>query len=285
MDDKAFHKISIVTPSFNQAHFLEDTIQSILSQNYSNLEYIIIDGGSTDGSVDIIKRYADKLKYWVSEPDNGRGDAINKGFRHATGDIMAWLGCGDQYFPWTLRVVNEIFTALPQIEWLTATAFFFWYKARIPCFGGYKSGFGKELFFNGAYLPGRWTIQQESTFWRRSLWTRAGSYINKDFRMVPDFELWARFWKYAHLYATTVPLGGTRVHKEQKGYLPEANAVAKSVLKYHHRNSNIKMFYHNACYTLSRIPILRRLIRSAAFTVNYNCDSDQWVIEKIRARI
>ncbi|PIW66073.1 MAG: glycosyltransferase [Candidatus Omnitrophica bacterium CG12_big_fil_rev_8_21_14_0_65_43_15] len=278
-------KISVVTPSYNQAQFLEDTIKSVLHRGYANLEYIIIDGGSTDGSVDIIKRYADKLKYWVSEPDNGRGNAVNKGFKHATGDIMAWLGCGDQYFPWTLRVVNEIFTALAQIEWLTTSAFFFWYKSRIPSFGGYKSGFGKELFFNGAYLPGRWSMQQESTFWRRSLWETAGGYVNKDFKIVQDFELWARFWQKAQLYTTSVPLGGIMMHKRQKGYFPEAYNVAKSVLKGCHHNSDIKMFYHNVCYALSRIPILRRLIRSTAFTVNYNCGNDRWIIEKIRARI
>ena len=104
-----YPKISIVTPSFNQAEFLEQTICSVLNQNYPNLEYIIIDGGSTDGSVEIIKKYADKFTYWVSEKDNGQYDAINKGFSHTTGDIMGWINSSDIYYPWTLSMIAEIF--------------------------------------------------------------------------------------------------------------------------------------------------------------------------------
>jgi glycosyltransferase involved in cell wall biosynthesis len=92
-------KISIITPSFNQAQFLDATVQSILSQNYPNLEYIIIDGGSTDGSLEIIKKYEKHLHFWCSEPDAGQYDAINKGFAHSTGEIMAWLNSDDMYCP------------------------------------------------------------------------------------------------------------------------------------------------------------------------------------------
>jgi glycosyltransferase involved in cell wall biosynthesis len=90
-----YPKITIVTPSFNQGEFLEETIQSVLNQGYPNLEYIIIDGGSTDKSVDIISKYSKELSYWVSEKDNGQSEAINKGFRKATGEIVTWLNSDD----------------------------------------------------------------------------------------------------------------------------------------------------------------------------------------------
>src|SRR5712672_634542 len=111
-------KISLVTPSFNQGSFLEETIRSVLDQNYPNLEYVVIDGGSTDGSVEIIKKYERRLTWWISAPDGGQYEAINKGFARTTGEIMAWLNADDKYLPWTLSVVGDLMSTLPQVEWL-----------------------------------------------------------------------------------------------------------------------------------------------------------------------
>ena len=161
---KAWPKISIVTPSHNQGQLIEETIRSVLSQEYPNLEYIIIDGASTDNSVEIIKKYEQHLAYWVSEPDEGHAHALNKGFSRATGEIMAWINSDDKYLPWTFSVVAEVFNTHKDIEWITGYhSLWDIYGRQVKALAVYKNIYD--------FLLGRYDwIQQESVFWRRSLW-------------------------------------------------------------------------------------------------------------------
>ena len=206
-----YPKISIVTPSFNQADYLEYCIRSVLDQGYPNLEYIVIDGGSTDGSVDIIRKYQSQLTYWVSEPDNGQYHAIMKGFAKASGEIMGWINSDDMLHSRCLWILADLFTANPDVEFLT----------------GRRIGFDGEGSLQ-AYIPDliTWSrqklldkenihkknlfVMQEGTYWRRSLWEKAGASLDLSLELAGDFELWLRFSRYARLHTVNTLLGGFR---------------------------------------------------------------------------
>lgn len=210
-------KITVVTPSLNQAPYLEETICSVLNQGYPNLEYIIIDGGSTDGSVDIIHKYEKQLTYWTSEKDNGLYDAIQKGFARSTGEIMTWINADDMYHKQCFFTVADIFKQFAPVKWLMGANTFF--NEAGQCFLYEDLPYSQRWsrlrlkLFDGTF------IQQESVFWRRELWEEAGGYIDQNYSLAADFELWLRFSRYQPLYNTSFILGGFRFRSEnQKSY-------------------------------------------------------------------
>ncbi len=222
-------KISIVTPNLNGGVYLEQTIQSVLSQNYPNLEYIIIDGGSTDDSVSIIKKYERQLAYWVSEPDKGLYDAVQKGFEKATGDIMAWVNSDDLYHPKSFFTVAEIFS-LRGVNWLQGIPSFFDEKGRTIGVEPLRR-WSKLDYYLGNF---EW-IQQKSVFWRRSLWEVSGGKMATEMKYAGDLELWLRFFRHEKLYVTNALLGGFRMGSKgqlsfdfMQEYLEEARAVIKN---------------------------------------------------------
>jgi glycosyltransferase involved in cell wall biosynthesis len=288
-------KISIVTPSFNQGQYLEETIRSVLDQNYPNLEYIVMDGGSTDGSVEIIRRYADRLAYWTSAKDEGQYDALQKGFQRSTGEIMAWLNSDDKYLPWSLSTVADIFSEQPQIEWISSIFPMWWDKQGRPVSCDTIDGYNRVGFFLGEHLldcgwAARGFIQQESTFWRRSLWDRAGARIDTSLKLAGDFELWTRFAKHAELYGVRLPLGGFRNHGEQKTarayqeYLDEARRVFEA-----HGgkpNSRLKAWVQvklmrKLAAPFRRWAYKRRLVRPRHWCA-YDFKAGKWDLRKVR---
>jgi glycosyltransferase involved in cell wall biosynthesis len=208
------------------AEYLEDTIRSVLSQGYPNLEYIIVDGGSTDASVEIIRRYEAHLAWWTSEPDAGMYDALNKGFARSTGEIMAWLNADDLYHPGALLTVGEVFATLPEVRWMQGRPTFFDACGRTIMLGALRS-WSRYDYYRGDF---RW-IQQESTFWRRGLWEEAGARVDDELRYAGDLELWARFFRYAKLHVADLPTGGFRMRPGQASdvhratYLDEVHHV------------------------------------------------------------
>jgi glycosyltransferase involved in cell wall biosynthesis len=224
-----FPKITIVTPSYNQAGYLEQTILSVLSQQYPNLEYIIIDGGSTDGSVDIIKKYEDQLAYWISEPDKGLYDAVKKGFDKSTGEIMAWINSDDMYHRNAFFTVSEIFQTFSQVEWIQGLPTFYDEKGRCTALGGFRK-WSIYDYYCGEY---KW-IQQESTFWRRSLWEKTAGNFRTDLKYAGDMALWASFFHHADLYSLPFFLSGFRSRSSNqfsKEHLDDYHAEAKIVLQ------------------------------------------------------
>lgn len=210
-------KITIVTPSYNQGEYLEETIRSVLLQGYPNLEYIIIDGGSNDNSVEIIKKYSPWLAYWVSEKDQGQSNGINKGFQKATGDIIAWLNSDDYYFQGVLsRVAQEI---KPQKKRFVVTGKVF--LSNINTFHGLSPVFSRyNLLFH--LESGKLNLPivmppQPGIFWHKEVFEKIGL-LDENLDKTMDYEYWLRMM-FPHKYKFyAIPSGFAyyRIYPESK---------------------------------------------------------------------
>ena len=207
-------KISMVTPSLNCGPFIEECIDSVLSQNYPNLQYVVMDGGSSDDTIQIIKKYEKHISFWQSRADGGPYAAINEGYRHTDGEIMTWLNACDKLHPNALTTVSSIFSQCPDIHWITGRPNGFdergenlWATHLLPVWS-------RELLFRNKF--GNPSIQQAGTFWRRSLWDRAGAALDRDMTDAVDFDLWLRFCRYAQLHTVDALLAGIRSYPARK---------------------------------------------------------------------
>jgi len=209
-----YPKISIITPSYNQAPFIERTIQSVLSQNYPDLEYIVVDGGSTDGTVDILKRYEGRLR-WTSEKDKGQTDAINKGIAAATGEIIAYLNSDDVYEPGALRKVADYFMAHPDAQWVTG-------RCRIidehdretrRWITEYKNFLLRRFSYSLLLVTN--PVSQPATFWKRDVVKEIGLFdLNEHYVM--DYDYWLRIGKKYPLAVLDDDLAAFRVYTTSK---------------------------------------------------------------------
>ena len=221
-------KISVITPSFNQAEFLEETILSVIGQQYPNLEFIIIDGGSTDASVEVIKKYERQVSYWFSEPDGGQSEALAKGFARATGDILCWLCSDDLFKPGTLHVVGGVFAGHPDLDLLYGDTEYL-----------YPDGTTRHkprIFYNyDAMLFAFNIISQPSSFFSRRIYQSVGG-LDTELNFAMDYDLFIRFGRNMHWIFVPTVLSSYRLHAGSKTvahrprFLNEWNRVREKAL-------------------------------------------------------
>lgn len=267
-----FPKISIVTPSYNQADYLEQTLLSVIGQDYPNLEYIVMDGGSTDRSVEIIKKYANHLTYWESAKDEGLYHALQKGFKKTSGEIMGWINSDDLLHQKSLFVIADMFSNVTKAQWVQGYPSVFDDLGCIVYSRPHK--FSKYTFYLKEYLKDGQFIQQESTYWRRELWERAGAHISQDYRYAGDFELWMRFFRYEELFVTNALIGGFRIKKQGQlsrdsysDYLLEANEIIRKEIEILNLTNTLKRLRFYKAH-LSRIDFFRKRLKKYASVEN-----------------
>jgi glycosyltransferase involved in cell wall biosynthesis len=210
--DASWPRIALITPVFNSGKYIEATIRSVLGQEYPNLDYYIVDAGSTDGTLDVIRKYEGQISGWMSEPDRGMYDALNKGFARTSGEVMGWISATDMLHSGALRLVGSIFRDIKEADWITGRPTLFSEDGMTVSVGEVPH-WSRMRFLMGANRY----IQQESTFWRRRLWEKAGGRTDDSQRYASDFELWVRFFRHARLYPVDAIIGGFRVHDDSLG--------------------------------------------------------------------
>ncbi len=222
-------RVSIVTPSFNQAAFLEETIRSVLAQDYPRIEYLIVDGGSTDGSVQIIQKYADNLAWWVSEKDQGQTEALNKGFAHASGQIFAWLNSDDTYQPGAVSAAVAFLRQHPEIGLVYADANFIDESGkRIGQFPAAQTDY-RRLRQGYVHIP------QQSAFFRADLWRQVGP-LDPSFYFAMDYDLWVRIARRAPIhYLSGQVWANFRLHSHGKTIAADERCWPE-MLRVHYRD-------------------------------------------------
>ena len=228
MSQNALPKVSIVTPSFNQAPFLEQTLRSVLEQDYPNLEYIVIDGGSTDGSLEIIHKYADQLAYWQSQPDQGQTDAINQGFARASGEILAWLNSDDLLLPGAVSAAVRALQAHPEAAMVYGDALLI--NAEGKTIGKFPAAQTDYRKLRRGYVH----IPQQASFFRADLWRQVAP-LDVSFYFAMDYDLWVRLAALAPLVYVPQLWAAFRLHGEAKSIAADDRCWPE-MLRVHYRD-------------------------------------------------
>lgn len=253
--DGPYPKVSIVTPSFNQARFLERNITSVLDQGYPNLEYFVIDGGSTDGSLEIIRRYADRLTRWVSEPDLGQADAINKGFSLSGGEILAWLNSDDTYLPGAIAEAVDYLQTHSSVGLVYGKAYYIDEDDRRVA--AYPAGPTDHR----GLRRGVTTIPQQATFFRARWWREVGP-LDPTFYYAMDYDLWVRISAVAPIAYHPRPWANFRLHESSKS-ANDAYRCWPEMMRVHFRDGGSRFSLLYLKYLVRRVvePIMPLRLR------------------------
>ena len=245
MNEQDFPKVSIITPSYNQAKFLEETMLSVLEQDYPNIEYIIIDGGSDDGSKEIIERYSDRLAYWQSQKDKGQTDAINQGFAKASGEILAWLNSDDILYPGAVSAAVRQLKAHPEMGMVYANCH--WIDAEGKVIGDFPAAQTDLKKLRRGYVH----IPQQTAFFRADLWKKVGP-LDDSFYFAMDYDLWTRLASQAPLLYVQELWAAFRLHEGAKS-IAEDDRCWPEMLRVHYRDGGKKISAFTIKYWIRKL--------------------------------
>jgi glycosyltransferase involved in cell wall biosynthesis len=237
-------KVTIVTPSYNQACFLEETMRSVLEQDYPNIEYIVIDGGSTDGSAEIIQKYESQLAYWQSQKDEGQTDAINQGFARASGDILAWLNSDDILLPGAVTAAVRQLQAYPEVGMVYGDCL--WINADGKKIGNFPAAQTNLKKLRRGYVH----IPQQASFFRADLWKKVGP-LDDSFYFAMDYDLWTRLAAEAPLLYVPELWAAFRLHGDAKS-IAEDDRCWPEMLRVHYRDGGKKLSLMTLKYTIRK---------------------------------
>ena len=278
-------KISVVIPCFNMEAYIEETLLSVVSQRYSKLELIVVDGGSTDGTMEILERYRPQISTLISEPDEGQYFAVNKGLRLATGDIVCWLNADDIYFPWTLKMVNHVFLNHPEISWISGATSTMREDGLIKSLGGKGMVKSRRKISRGYFRQSAYGyLQNEGMFWRREVQEACGL-VDTKYRLAGDFELWTRFAQKFDLLSVFTPLASFRTREDSRSRaLGKAYEEEVEIVVSKHRNASkpLRLLLSNNVH----INQIRRMLSFSRGSVYYwNPLNRKYVLREARTNM